>query len=872
MIIRVQIRPMTLLDRETERRQLEEVLRTPRVPSVTVVCLHGPLGAGKTELLKHAAIIAAQNRTAFRTADGRTYMRFGQPDSGTPFAALEPIVGALAIRRPKLFAAVTADTSPSLPVLPVRQLAISAAGISKFTNTFGAAYAAESRSFRDARTQMLGLVNETRIAHALSDFIARAVREDHACEQVVFVLDDIHLVDVKSLRVLLSSLRTLCREGRSSLLICAADGPSLGPSASIQQLVSEYTDVQSIDLPIEQLDRETTYSIIKTLMPRLSVDDPDFLFHATSGNFADIVRLQRTNSDSVRVLYENWKLEHSSLSSSIASTEFWRDHIDALLTCYPSLRVCFEVLLATGNTVTIGELAGIVCLLCKDGQVGRSATAALVARIAPAVETGDIQVVGEHVIADRRALTAARSLLVEDGSLARRMALIGTTLASEELDAYSHRHSRTTRVIRILTEYAPTRAIEVVDAVLSDVVAGRATIDDALLNACVSASLTVPLSETAGAEVERLASLVQYARQISAFEEGVRAGAVAVPRRAWLERPIQYESLSAYLSCLREAGALVGDDGTSVGRIVIEELLDMADTSEEQIHALLLAASVYEHLNDYGAIQAAFHTIDGILARCERVSPLLRSAYARNLGLAIFHGDAIEACAEALRELDERSDDPAVVANRAGLLNHIGLGHYHTGRIAIAMDFFAKSGACLETLGRRMETVWNNQGACLLHCGNMREAMTFFQRAREYPIKPRYQSISIDINYAVCLELLGNSQLAVKILRAISDGAVVAPDPALVSHARANLGFCMMRAGDHVGAARYYALSNEHTFRFLAKECARLRNLLARYNAARAGILAGEDLGDISYVDLALTGDLPVRRPYQLDLNSLYVI
>ena len=866
---------MRLLDRDHERDVIEEAISAGNPGAIRLLQIDGPTGVGKTDLLRYAASLAASSNIAFRFEDDLLLHKCRKGDQAVEFSLLTPLIGALSLRHPQAFASATSESIRSLPIQPIAQMALHVAGGVPYLKGAAKAYEVETAEFARSKTRLLSLARDSHVLHTLSQFIANAIKEDHPTKRVVFALDDVEWADLLSLRTLLSASRRLARASFDVLILCTSNATRNDDETTnlndVESAFHDFSEATVNRLDVGNLSREQTRQVVGQYGKHLISEEIDFLYVFTSGNFADLMRLLRQREDKIRLLYNNWRTE-TVPASPISSNDLWLDHLASLLSRNPRLRYVFGVLVALENVVFVDELRHLYPRLAGGAEGRAMSRTELATLLEPTAQTGDIQVVGDYVIADKRALDAARTIFLQDGSFTDSARCIASAYRLGELGEVLGWPEDLARSVSILATVDPEDALRTFAAALPRL-RGAPTVPTSLLLSSASAFRTACSGDVDGPTVELGAELVRLLTHNSTFQAGAEVGHVVYARRQWLGDASLQRFLSDYLKCLREAGRL-RDDRRDLGREVVDELIRKSHSAERLADALLVASTVFEHLADYEAIRSAYERLQATIREIgdKNTRRRFEIAYARNLGLYRFHGDLIKEYESALELLSTLpSTDLEPTSDRASLLNHIGLGHYHAGRVMEAVASFRESLTQLDTLGKRFETPLNNLGACLLIEGQLGDALEYFEQARDVAIKPRYQTMSIDINFSVCVFKLGHEEMAVSTLRPIADGQREAPDPAIVSHAQANLAYCLMEQGKFAAAADYYARSNTHRFRFLTQERAAVRQLLARYCAARAGILSGEDLGDMSFVDLDETQHQPSRRAYQLDLNSLYI-
>lgn len=865
---------MKLLDRAYERATIEEVIGSADHGTIRVFQIDGPFGVGKSDLLRFAAGLAASHNIAFRFEDDIPIHKCRQGDHERDFSLLTPMIGALSLRHPKAFARTTAESIRSLPIQPLSQMALHVAENVPYLKGAAKAYEVETSEFARSKTRLLSLARDSHIVQALSEFIANTLAEEAPAKRVVFALDDIEWADLFSFRTMLSAARRLARQSFDVLIVCTScsSGDDRQNLNEIESVIHDFSEASIQRASIDNLSREQTREVVAEFGRCLDSELVDYVYALTSGNFAELVHLLRQRDDKLRLLYENWRAENAK-PSDISRQELWHRHLTSLLSASPQLRHILSVLVAMNNVVLVEELRYLYPIIADIAGGRPLSRAELEVMVSPARTSGDIQLVGDYVIAAKRTLDSARVQFLRDGSFTANARRIAAAYRGGRLGTIVDWPDGVSKSVAILAGVDPGLALETFTAALPRLREIKLAPTPLLLGAA-SAFGSVIAGDVDGSTIELGAELVCLLCEQSTFDAGAEVGQHVYVRRQWLEPQALHRFLLAFLTCLREAGQL-SDDSTEVGRDIVNELLEIAEVPEHKAAILVLATTVYEHLTDYDSIRAAYDTLDQVIPEItdEPARRRCEIAYARNLGLNRFHGDIIVEYEAAMKLVASSTGTSFEVASDiASLLNHIGLGHYHSGRVRDAMEFFRRCMTELDHIGRRFETPLNNLGASLFVLGREDEALEYFDRARDIAIKPRYQALSIDINFSLCLFKLGHEDMAISTLRAIADGDRPAPDPAIVSHAQANLAYCLMRQESYAAAADYYSRSNSHRFRFLTQERAAVRQLMARYCAARAGILSGEDLGDMSFMDLDETSSDPSRRAYQLDLNSLYIV
>ena len=71
-------------------------------------------------------------------------------------------------------------------------------------------------------------------------------------------------------------------------------------------------------------------------------------------------------------------------------------------------------------------------------------------------------------------------------------------------------------------------------------------------------------------------------------------------------------------------------------------------------------------------------------------------------------------------------------------------------------------------------------------------------------------------------------------------------------------------------AASAYKKSSEFKFRLFTNEEAKRRDLLTKYCLAKAGLLFGEDLGDMSEIDILETKNISYLKPFDFPTLAFY--
>jgi tetratricopeptide (TPR) repeat protein len=863
-----------LLDRSLEKGAIEEFLQTDMSSPLRVLWVEGDEGVGKTDLLRYA--LASAGDVAFHFEDGTGYHKCRRGEEDQNFAMLTPIVGALSLRHSGAFSRSTSRSTRRLPVPPLAQILLHLTSSLPYIKEAKALYDPEVQDERSARMWFLGLARDSHASSSLSTFLVETLLSEKPDRRVLFAIDDVAWLDVMSIRVLVAAARRLIKEGFEFLIVMTSSLRPLqaerGNQEQVRAALRDYPDLTVKDLQVENLGLQDTTRVLYEAGKHLTPEEERYVFDVTKGNFSELARILRHRDNQIRLMYEKWRAGEQR-HPNIGERPVTKQAIRRLVAQHVVLEPVFAVLVILENFLTVSQILIAVKALSQDRVDPLLMTEEFIEQLSPAISVGALQMVGKHLIADSAALDAARSFLLDDGTYETYARLLVTALSQGMLGNTMGSQPALARAITIQTELSPTDSLALFARFTPNIPSASLPDREVLLGA--ARAFIIAGSMTALPENWNLgARLLQQLTRRSCYEAGVSLGRCLYTNRTECDAAVWFRMLSDLLTCMREAGQLEGVPSWSV---VGEQLVAAAPNDFERCHAAILFCSALEHLGEYEAIRNAFERVRSFLDQHpdDVRTPSLAIDYRRNLGLAYFHGDVADEYRQALNELARTGhsiDELSQLAFEASLHNHIGLGHYHTGRVPESKRAFQKCLTILERLGVRTETPLNNLGAASLFEGNLEAAYGYLERARDVPIKPHYQTLSIDINLSVCLARLGKVDHARRLIEPIALRQRPIPDPAVLSHARVNYAFLLLSCGEYTSAAEYYALSNKHRFRFLREERARIRERLTKYCAARAGIIAGEDLGDMSFVDFREDGTLPVRRPYQLDLNSLYIV
>lgn len=867
---------MKLLDRDAERVEIDAFLEDHAPSRVRLLQLDGKSGVGKTDLLRYVLHHASER--VFLFEDDVPYHKCRPGDQDQNFAMLSSMIGALAIRRPDEFASATNDKVRKLSVPPFSQIVLNVVSSLPYVQGASSAYKADLDEIAASRTQILRLARNSHVTRALTDFCVASIKEEHHQKSIIFAIDDIDWIDNDSSQVLFSICRRLSKDGYDIGIVATSDSfDTNSPTKNLvefEKTVRDFPEVRTTFIPVDLLSRDDVTKVLSQLGQDASDDMVGFLFDTTKGNFSDLMRLLRQRDSRIQLLYQNWRNARPEAPSAPA-LEIWIDRLRELFVDQAELRTAFAIFVTLENTVTWKEFR----LLISSPQ--QTSNASIVLRtdaeiqnlLAPLMDEGDVQVIGEYLVADARLMQAAKTLLLEEGVLNQYAVRFASAFQQEGIQDSLDPTMATERAARLLLESNPKAALEELRKIIPEV-RSRAVATPSALKVAAEAFLQLPQSsnESVVAALPFACVLLSQLNKVGEFFVANQLAAELWNHRESLTDEEREELGIDFLQASREAGALE-KPGQPSGKEIAAQAEGYARSADAKVRVLMTAASVFEHLNDNAAIQDAFDSADAVVAgeREASIRSKLEREIIRNSGLRKFHGDILDEYERALADVPS-IDDADTIADRASHLNHIGLANYHTGRIDDAITVFVEAAKQLEKIGIRQETPLNNLASSMLFQDRLQDALRTFEQARDIPVKPAYQTLSIDNNYAVCLYKLGNVDLAITMLEQIANGQRPAPDPSIPSHANANLGYIFLMQGDYLEAAARYTKSNEHEFRFLMAENSRLRTMMAKYCAAKAGIIQSEDLGDYSFIDLSESQSLPVRRPYQLDLNSLYVL
>jgi tetratricopeptide (TPR) repeat protein len=866
---------MKLLDRDIERREIDNFIASRCPGMIRLLQLDGPSGVGKTDLLRYA--LSSQQELAFVFEDDVQYHKCRPGDDNREFSMLSSIVGALSVRQPDAFAGATTDKTRKLPIPPLSQIVLNVVSGLPYVSGGTGVYKAELDELAASKTQLLSIARGTHATRALVDFCVFSITEECISKEILFAIDDVQWVDASSRKVFFALCRKLAKGGFSILILVSsysnstdADAPAL---VDFERSIRDFPEIHHKYCSVDPLSRAATEKVIKQFGKQFSAEMEDFLFEATRGNFSDLMRLLRQRDTKLQVLYDHWMVDNNQHNNPESSQRYGRERLKAEFLQDPILRDVCAILVATNNTISWAEFKLIWPRFAFGDRSASDTGPFIVTDPGWFNDRVEVQRIGQMIIGDQRLLEAARSIFLQDGMLSLNASNIADVYLSDTFTSSLTRAEAAERAAAILVSSLPEAALKI----LRPHIFGNRQLTRSALYIAAQAYLQLfPASEIEGLCDDDFKTGVRLSKSL--HEVADFNTAFQISRRLWplLERLGHVGSWDFslnYLKSMREAGQLSSETSDNPAEVA-GKIVERAPSSLEKIKALMLSASVSEHLNDFGAIREAFAEAQLVSEHepDQRLKSQMQIEISRNLGLRKFHGNLVEEYSSALAALDNEVESGEKELHRASLLNHLGLSHFHNGEILDAKKCFSECVGVLGKFGIRMETPLNNLGACAIHQGDLETAYGFIEQARELSLKPAYQTCSIDINFSICAFKLGNKDLALSILKPLGNGERWVPDPDIKSRAQANIGYVQFKSGEFADAARYYAQSAEFSYRFQTEENERLRRCMSRLAAAKAGILMDTDLGDYSQVDLTETRTLPVWRPYQTDCNSLYVI
>jgi tetratricopeptide (TPR) repeat protein len=269
-------------------------------------------------------------------------------------------------------------------------------------------------------------------------------------------------------------------------------------------------------------------------------------------------------------------------------------------------------------------------------------------------------------------------------------------------------------------------------------------------------------------------------------------------------------------------------------------------------------------------LPALIDDVEDYYERC-----VLYAKYYRNMGLVKDHKDLIEDYLTGLsyiRKIRVAKDYDAIIT-RGTLNNNLGLAYLHSGHLEEAISAFESSHSTLHDLNYDEYTPLTNLSACFAMQNDYSKAYEYLLLAKSFPGKSKYREICIDVNLSLVYWKLNKKEEALELIKpilGIGGKSREIFDSEIQIRTYLNYGYFMMKEGKYAEAAAAFKKSMDFNFRISPDIQIKKRTLLMMYSLSKAGLLIGQDLGDISCVDLDETGGIPASRPYDYHTLAFY--
>lgn len=824
--------------------------------------IHGESGCGKTTLLRYVVESYSDNVISFAE---ETKIYRCRPDSNQfDYELLSSIIQKASLEHPENFAEAfqLCGKIPTVPALwkfiygSTRSVPL----IKHITATADSAAAQAVKVENSLRVLATPQYVQDIVSELLDNYF---IKKSEDKDYIIFAIDDIPWIDNYSLKVLLTCIKRLTEKGICVYTFTTIQNNSENNNETkyITDLIEDYIFGQTEMLLLKNLSESEIAEVFEEANKSLPIDAYRYLHKATSGNFEELSKILRKSKRAIKALYNNSRSINNQVEGhGEENKSLYVDSVEKILFEHPLYPIIYIILYESGNICSVNSLKRLSICVYKEFTGKDISSIKFNSELKKLENKGEICCYENIVVCHFKRLRAATEKIQTMGIYSKLIRATVKTLTKDlnwiENIAFA---------LKLLTKIDPSSSLKLYNeyAEKNREITSNKSVCRAIAQAVIKLEDREIISNKDS--IELIAITLCY---FGIFDLTSNIGDRLI--RAGLKSE-NFEFQYCVFKAKREFGSFSDPNQCN---IFFNSMLSSVSSIKEEVFARTIYCAALEHQYRYDEIKEQYKILKSIRPTNKKSKEsLLAQAYiVKNMGLSEFHGNLIEKYIKTYNIIGKSiyKDDREFIVNRAALINHAGLGYFHTGKIKQASRCFAKSHQLLKKVSLYLETPINNFACAQIMLNKNKSALSLLEKADSMIDKPKYQTYSIKMNKSIALWLLGEEEIATNILKKIlRDNSV--PDPIIHVTANVDLAYIYINMGKFEEASRLLRDALKYNHRFLNDEYTQTQSALQKYALIKAGYLTSQDLGDLSFLDLQENKMNPSFRPYRLDLNSLYV-
>lgn len=865
-------------DRDSERKQVFDFLNTTDNRGTYALWIEGISGAGKTEFLKY--IISASNIPVFKILDIDEYYKCEKVNMQTEFEYISNIIYTMQKKSPfkmEKYIHTFFSKQEHLSLLDACMIILPQI---KYLKSISQLLYSKYQISSKSQNIIADKITSLQLIDFFSNLIIYFLDEEYKNKNVLFCIDDIQWLDLKSMKVLEKIIQKIKINNIdiSIAFFCTArkkgDLPKLEKEIFLYNYSCMKENVDEIKcIFIKNFGLKTVREIIHKKGRSVLENRIEKIFEVTQGNAQELEQTLRfcdSEINSILSDYENHNMDNVMDTNFFSREQVlglytqnkYNAHIInflALLACRISKILLFKFIqhfyqVHILKTASYTEFDEAMEYLINNGIIEENNAGINLAH-------DSIKSIGKELIEGTGELIEYANIAVD-------------ILVSIKEQQFNKLNSNIRMALELLLIADPIRG----QKEFIDYLENKLELIDTEIFVLGAKCFCNAYSDSSIEIAEKYVIPIILPALVNTFELSIAQDTCsllyricfnAFSKETQINFLILFIKVQIDLSVINKSNAY--DDA-----ITLYEKLEKYEIQNKntKLHIFLLGMAAYEHVLKYEKINALANQAEELLYDNNyRWDDKILSIYYRNHGLFKAHTKLKKEYNLAIKYANNIASASHKAIHKGTALNNLGLSYYYSGDIKKAIEKFEKAKEILSDIGYDTIRIINNLAMCYVIENDINKAYEYLTEAMASQITGVFMKACINTNYALVLSMLGMEEESDKILneyiKEYNEGNARTPDSLLYCAAFINQGYNCFKKQDYFGALKQYKISCFHTYRFENE-----LQLQKRKNMIKLCLQAEDCYNQHESIEMDLDNESHnyYLKPYSTVLFAYYVI